>query len=153
MQKFRLGTLLKLRAQERDAAAQDVMDAKSAIHKLESAKTDVLAENDRLNEFRKASSMGAVNMQAILDSQRFQMLLQAQVQQLDEHLGKLRQELQRREAKLLLCQQGVKALEKLRDQKVEQWMASENKQQQERTDEWAGVRSANDIRTGSDPSR
>lgn len=149
MQKFRLATLLKIREQERDKAAQEVMDARTAIQKLENAKQDVLDENQRMNEFRKLSSLGTVNMQTILDSQRYQMLLTAQVQQLDDHLGKLRQELERREAALLSRQQDVKSLEKLRDQKQERWEQEQNVQMQQKTDEWASVRFATDIQSTS----
>ena len=149
MQKFRLATLLKIREQERDQAAQRVMDARNAIEKLQSSRKEVLEENDRMNTFRKESSQGAVNMQNILESQRFQMLLMAQVQQLDDHLGKLQQELERRESVLLQAQQSVKSLEKLRDQKIEKYQSAENHRMQERTDEWASVRFAKDIQSTS----
>lgn len=147
MKNFRLATLLKIREQERDRAAKEVMDARNAIQKLEAAKAEVQEENERINEFRKQASFGNVNMQSILDAQRFQMLLAAQVQQLDDHLGKLNQELQRRESKLLECQQGVKSLEKLKQHQEENWLASENNRMQMQTDEWASVRFAEQIST------
>lgn len=152
MAKFRLATLLKLRERERDQAAKAVQDARMAIDKLTTQKQELLAENETMNSIRKSASQGAMNLQSILDTQRFQMVLGAQVQQIDNHLGTLHQELQRREALLLKCQQGVKSLEKLRDQREESEEVLALQKQQERTDEWASVRFAMDIQSQSDDS-
>ena len=66
-----------------------------------------------------------------------------------EHLGKLQQELERREASLLKCQQAVKSLEKLRDQRMESAETFALLKQQERTDEWSSVRHAMQIQTNT----
>lgn len=152
MAKFRLATLLKIRERERDQAAKSVQDARMAIEKLSHQKQELLSENESMNAIRKSASMGAVNLQSILDTQRFQMVLGAQVQQIDNHLGTLNQELQRRESQLLKCQQAVKSLEKLRDQREEAAETLALQKQQERTDEWASVRFAMDIQSHSDDS-
>ncbi|XZE32774.1 flagellar export protein FliJ [Pirellulaceae bacterium SH501] len=152
MAKFRLATLLKIRERERDQAAKSVQDARMAIEKLSYQKQELLAENESMNAIRKSASVGAVNLQSILDTQRFQMVLGAQVQQIDNHLGTLNQELQRRESQLLKCQQAVKSLEKLRDQREESAETLALQRQQERTDEWASVRFAMDIQSQSDDS-
>ncbi|MCU0715062.1 MAG: flagellar export protein FliJ [Pirellula sp.] len=152
MAKFRLATLLKIRERERDHAAKNVQDARMAIEKLSTQKQELLAENESMNAIRKSASVGAMNLQSILDTQRFQMVLGAQVQQIENHLGTLNQELQRREAQLLKCQQAVKSLEKLRDQRAEAAETLILQKQQERTDEWASVRFAMDIQSQSDDS-
>lgn len=152
MAKFRLATLLKIRERERDHAAKNVQDARMAIEKLSTQKQELLAENESMNAIRKSASVGAMNLQSILDTQRFQMVLGAQVQQIENHLGTLSQELQRREAQLLKCQQAVKSLEKLRDQRAEVAETLILQKQQERTDEWASVRFAMDIQSQSDDS-
>ncbi len=150
MSKFRLATLLKMRERERNQAGQRVQDARLAIDKLEMAKREILAQNEEMSEMRKCASQGTVNMRNILDTQRFQMTLLAQVQQIDQHLGELRQELQRRELALVHCQQEVKSLEKLREQRREEAESRSLLQQQERTDEWASIRFAMDIQRDSE---
>lgn len=152
MAKFRLATLLKLRQRDRDHAAKEVQDARMAIDKVENSKKELLAENDSLNAFRKQASNGAIQLQGILDAQRFQMVIGAQVNHLDHQLGQLRQELERREIALLKCQQSVKSLEKLRDQRVEAAETLALSKQQERLDEWSSVRHAMSVqRSENDP--
>jgi flagellar protein FliJ len=145
MAKFRLATLLKIRERERDHASQEVQKARQAIEKLEASKRDLLHQNELMNAVRKQSGQGALDLRQLLDAQRFQMVLLGQVQQLDQNLGELGQELQRREANLLRCQQGVKALEKLREHRDQSAQTLALTKQQERTDEWASVKFAKQI--------
>lgn len=145
--KFRLATLLRLRERERDQASKEVQDALLAIEKIEIAKKGLLAQSDQMNAVRKQFSNGSVEMRQLLDAQRFQMLLLSQVQQLDQTLGELRQELQRRELRLLRCQQNVKSLEKLKEHREDEADRLLWGKQQERTDEWASVRFATQIQS------
>lgn len=147
MAKFRLATLLRLRERERDNASKEVQDAVRAIEKIEVAKQDLLVQNEQMNAIRKQSSHGSVEMRQLLDAQRFQMLILGQVQQLDQTLGELNQELQRRELKLLRCQQNVKSLEKLNEHRQSEEERLLWSKQQERTDEWASVRFASTIQS------
>ena len=149
MVKFRLATLLKIRERDRDQAAKMVQDARLAIAKVDENKRELMVQNTEMNDLRKGASSGAIDLRRLLDAQRFQMVLAAQVQQLDEHLGKLQQELERREASLLKCQQAVKSLEKLRDQRMESAEIFALLKQQERTDEWSSVRHAMQIQTNT----
>ena len=147
MAKFRLATLLRLRERERDQASKEVQDALMAIEKIKTAKQGLLAQSDQMNTIRKQFSSGNVEMRQLLDAQRFQMLLLTQVQQLDQTLGELGQELQRRELKLLRCQQDVKSLEKLKEHREAEAERLLWSKQQERTDEWASVRFASQIQS------
>jgi flagellar export protein FliJ len=149
MVKFRLATLLRIRERDRDQAAKMVQDARLAIAKVEENKRELLAQNSQMNELRKGASAGAIDLRRLLDAQRFQMILLAQVQQLDDNLGKLGQELERREALLLKSQQAVKSLEKLRDQRIESAETLALLKQQERTDEWSSVRHAMQIQSNT----
>jgi flagellar export protein FliJ len=144
---FRLATLLRLRERERDSAAQEVRDAKMAIERVEQAKRELTEQNEEMNSLRKQASHGAINLRQLLDAQRFQMILNAQVQQLDQNLNELSAELGRREAVLLRCQQNVKSLEKLKEQRAEAAATLALAKQQERTDEWSSVRYASDIQS------
>lgn len=142
MAKFRLATLLKIRIRDRDIAAKAVMDVRNAIAKLTEREDEIHASNREMDEYRKQASHGAVNLHQILDAQRFQMVLAAQLDQIMDHQGKLKQELERREFTLLKAQQAVKSLEKLREQRDEVEVTHALAKQQERLDEWASIRHA-----------
>ena len=142
MPKFRLATLLKLRERDRDIAAKAVQDVRLAIDKLNERQREIDESNRSMDQFRKQASNGAINLHQILDAQRFQMVLSAQTAQIADHQGKLSQELERRQIALIKCQQAVKSLEKLRDQRDEAATVNALAKQQERLDEWSNIRHA-----------
>ena len=142
MAKFRLATLLKIREQERDMAAKALQDVRMAIEKLENAQLEIEQANRQMNEARKESSYGAINLHQILDAQRYQMVLAAQSAQIADHKGKLNQELERRQFALIQSQKAVKSLEKLRDQRTQAADLLALAKQQERLDEWSSIRHA-----------
>ena len=142
MAKFRLATLLKLRIRDRDIAAKAVQDVRNAIAKLTERENEIHASNREMDEYRKQASHGAVNLYQILDAQRFQMVLAAQLDQIADHQSKLKQELERREFTLLKTQQAVKSLEKLKEQRDHATEVHALAKQQERLDEWASIRHA-----------
>lgn len=142
MAKFRLATLLKLRIRDRDIAAKAVQDVRNAIAKLTERENEIHASNREMDEYRKQASHGAVNLYQILDAQRFQMVLAAQLDQIADHQSKLKQELERREFTLLKTQQAVKSLEKLKEQRDHAAEVHALAKQQERLDEWASIRHA-----------
>jgi flagellar export protein FliJ len=145
MAQFRLATLLKLRQRDRDVAAKLVQDVRAAIEKLDERQREIDQSNRDMDNFRMQASHGAVNLQRILDAQRFQMVLAAQSEQIADHQGKLKQELERREFTLMKSQQAVKSLEKLRDQRDEQEQLIALSKQQERLDEWSSIRHATSV--------
>ena len=142
MVKFRLATLLKLRQRDRDIAAKAVQDVRLAIEKLDNAQLEIDEANRQMNEERKQSSFGAINLHQILDAQRYQMVLSAQSAQIADHKSKLNQELERRQFTLVQSQKAVKSLEKLRDQRAQAADVSALAKQQERLDEWSSIRHA-----------
>ena len=153
MAKFRLATLLKLRERDRDMAAKAVQDVYLAIGKLDTAQQEIDEANRQMNDTRKQSSSGAINLNQILDAQRYQMVLAAQAAQIADHKGKLNQELERRQFALLQSQKAVKSLEKLRDQRAQAADVHALARQQERLDEWSSIRHAmTAIRAAGDSS-
>ena len=142
MAKFRLATLLKIRERERDIAAKAVQDVFLAIDKLDTAQLEIDEANRRMNDARKQSSSGAIDLHQILDAQRYQMVLSAQAAQIADHKSKLNQELERRQFALVECQKAVKSLEKLRDQRAHAADVHALARQQERLDEWSSIRHA-----------
>ena len=90
MAKFRLATLLKIRERDRDTAAKAVQDVRLALEKLDNAQLEIDEANRLMNDARKQSSFGAINLHQILDAQRYQMVLAAQSAQIADHKGKLK---------------------------------------------------------------
>ncbi|MBM3965891.1 MAG: flagellar export protein FliJ [Planctomycetes bacterium] len=140
--KFRLATLLKIRERERDQAGQAVSDALIAIAKMDDAKRDIDEQNRAMDDLRKQSSHGLISLGQILDAQRYQLVLAAQAAHIAQDRSLLVQELERRQAKLLKCQQSVKSLEKLRDNRFAAEDDLALKKEQERLDEWSNTRVA-----------
>ena len=142
MAKFRLASLLKIRERDRDLAAKAVQDVRLAIERLDDAQKEIDESNRSMNDTRKQSSFGAINLHQILDAQRYQLVLSAQSAQIADHKGKLNQELERRQFALVQSQKAVKSLEKLRDQRVQAADVQTLARQQERLDEWSSIRHA-----------
>lgn len=134
-------------------AAKAVQDVYLAIGKLDTAQQEIDEANSQMNEARKQSSFGAINLNQILDAQRYQMVLAAQSAQIADHKGKLNQELERRQFALVQSQKAVKSLEKLRDQRAQAADVHALARQQERLDEWSSIRHAmTAIRAAADSS-
>lgn len=142
MGKFRLATLLKIRERDRDLAAKALQDVRLAIERLDEAQKEIDESNRLMNNTRKQSSFGAIDLHQILDAQRYQLVLSAQSAQIADHKGKLNQELERRQFALVQSQKAVKSLEKLRDQRVQAADVQALAKQQERLDEWSSIRHA-----------
>ena len=142
MARFRLATLLKIRERDRDLAAKALQDVRLAIERLDEAQKEIDESNRLMNDARKQSSFGAINLHQILDAQRYQLVLSAQSAQIADHKGKLNQELERRQFALVQSQKAVKSLEKLRDQRVQAADVQTLARQQERLDEWSSIRHA-----------
>ena len=123
-------------------AAKAVQDARVAIEKLDNAQLEIDQVNRQMNDARKQSSSGAINLHQILDAQRYQMVLSAQSAQIADHKSKLNQELERRQYTLVQSQKSVKSLEKLRDQRAQAADLQALARQQERLDEWSSIRHA-----------
>ena len=142
MGKFRLATLLKIRERDRDLAAKALQDVRLAIERLDEAQKEIDESNRLMNNTRKQSSFGAIDLHQILDAQRYQLVLSAQSAQIADHKGKLNQELERRQFALVQSQKAVKSLEKLQDQRVQAADVQALAKQQERLDEWSSIRHA-----------
>jgi flagellar export protein FliJ len=139
---FRLATLLRLRERERDTAAKSLQDVREAIDKLNNAKAEIDEANASMDQMRKQAIQGTIALTQVLEAQRYQLVLAAQVSQILENMSVLNQERQRREAVLLKCQQAIKSLEKLRTQRSNAADTLALAKQQDRLDEWSSIRHA-----------
>jgi flagellar export protein FliJ len=138
--KFRLQSVQKLRERLRDEAADALQQAHLAIQKLNGQLAQFDTEMNEQARLQHQLSDGVINTHKVLESQRYQMHLLAEIQQVKHNIELIQQECQRRQLVLIKREQDVRALEKLRDSQAEQWQQEQLILQQSRMDEWAGFR-------------
>jgi flagellar protein FliJ len=134
---FRMQSVLTLRQRERDQAAMAVQQAEAARQKLLEQIADLEGERQRQNSDRTTASLGTIDVNRLLDVQRYQGSLIERVLGLKSHLNLIEEELAKRRARLTEHEQGVKALEKLAEQQRSVWLEAEQGRQQQLLDEWA----------------
>ena len=135
--RFRLQSILRLRERDRDQAAQALEQAVRAKQILLDRIDEIENERQQLLQERGAASVGQVDIQHILTSQRYEASLIETVRGIEVNIGKIETAIDERRAKLVTCEQGVKVLEKLRDSQQETWNQEQAARRQSRLDEWA----------------
>jgi flagellar export protein FliJ len=135
--RFRLTSIMRLRVRERDKAAQALQQAQLAKQKLLDQIASLEHEIQEQAAFRGQASLGQVDIQRLLDVQRYQMNLLEEIRSIRGNVGLIEQEISKRRAKLVVCEQGVKALEKLEENNRAAWQAEQSQRTQASLDEWA----------------
>jgi flagellar protein FliJ len=138
--RFRLQSLTNLRERQRDQAAESLQLARQALRKLEEQISSLNGEIDQQIELQNQANQGAVQIQKLLESQRYQMQLSFQIQGLREKMDLIEQESRRRQSALIEREKAVRVLERLSDSQRLQWQNEQDKRQQHQLDEWAGYR-------------
>ncbi len=141
--KFRLATYLRLREAIRD-------ERRSHLAQAYQAEAMILREQGRLDaesaaaavKVRDAAAPGPVNVDGLLDAQRYQMVLRTQRQQLTGQYQQVQVEIQRRHQALVEANRNVQVLEKLRGRQQEQYRYEENRREIGQLDEIAERRAA-----------
>lgn len=137
---FRLQSVLKLRERDRDKAAQAVQQAELAKQKLVDQIHEIENERSALGQERTTGSIGAIDIQRLLDTERYDSTLIERVLGLQSNVSLIEDEIHRRRAKLVECEKGVRVLEKLAEQQKANWTDDQAKRQQDVLDEWASFR-------------
>ncbi len=135
--RFRLQSILTLRERDRDKAAQSLQQAQLARQKLLDQIDELHRDIEEQNQLRGASNLGQVDVQRVLDAQRYQLTLIESIRGIQVNIGLIDQEIERRRAKLVVAEQGVKALEKLSENQRQAWNEEQATRSQSRLDEWA----------------
>ncbi|MCC7335571.1 MAG: flagellar export protein FliJ [Pirellulaceae bacterium] len=138
--KFRMQNIVGLRERERDAAAGSYKEALAAKTKVEGQVDELLREHAQQVPLQSASSVGAINTQRLIESQRYQLHLLQQVSQLREQIALIETECEKRRLKLVNQEQALRSLEKLRDKQRAQWNTLEAQREQTAIDQWAGFK-------------
>ena len=141
--KFRLATLLKLREATRDERQAELAEAYRADDILGERLGQIHGElNAMLIGCREAASPGTVNIDLLIESQRYEVTLRIYEKQTLEQRKRLAVEIERRREALLAANREVRVLEKLREHQIERHREEENRKDIKRLDEVAGQRAA-----------
>ncbi len=138
--KFRMQNIIGLRERERDAAAGSYKEALAAKTKVEGQVDELLQEHAQQAPLQSESSVGTINTQRLIESQRYQLHLLQQVSQLREQIALIETECEKRRLKLVKQEQSLSSLEKLRDKQRAQWNTLEAEREQTALDQWAGFK-------------
>lgn len=136
---FRLATLLRLREADRDERRAQLSDAQQA----EAIVAGRIGEMDReIAAIRQlgqlAAAPGKVDVDQLLDMQRYEMQLKIERAATEEQRQKIAQEVERRLERAIAADREVRILEKLRETQLAKHRSEEEKVDQKRFDELAG---------------
>jgi flagellar FliJ protein len=138
---FRLTTLLRLRKAERDERRLELSEALRAADILQGQWELVRAEWEWLKgHCRKAAGPGVVDVDRLLEAQRYELTLRSRQQRLTEQRARLDEEIERRRTALTAADREVKMLEKLRDHQAARHRGEEERRAIKQLDEVAGQR-------------
>jgi len=142
---FRLESLKKLREAERQQRRIELAEAfhaESLLRQHASQLEQDLREIEKRS--RVISSPGRVQVDQILDTHRYKLMLKSQVMVLSQKEAQLQTEIERRRAALAVADRDVRVLEKLRERKREEHAAAEFKRELRQLDEFAVQRWSRD---------
>ena len=131
---------MRLRVRERDKAAQALQQAQLAKQKLLNQVREHQHESDQQISVRSAASLGHVDIQRVMEAQRYQLTLAELIRGIERNVALVEQEIEKRRAKLVVCEQELKALEKLEEHQRSAWEAEQAVRDQARLDEWGSFR-------------
>ncbi len=136
---FRLATLVQIREAERDERRLQLADALQAEQILQDRikELDQEAHLTRLIG-KQAASPGKVNVDQIMESQRYEFQLQAERITTEERRQLILQEIERRRERLAHADREVRILEKMRENQWDKFRKEEMKREQKLFDEMAG---------------
>lgn len=136
--RFRLATLLRLREQVRDDRRRDLAEAYRVDQVLQEQQEQMSAELDRQRaSCRQAAGPGPVNIDQLVDSQRYEAALKVELARLQHQRQVVAAEIERRHRALVEANHEVRVLEKLRERQAEQHRQDQERLQMKQLDEIA----------------
>ena len=137
---FRLNTLLRLRIAERDERRADLAKAFRAESVLREQERRLELERVELaQQGRQLKAPGAADVDALLRTHRYELVLAAQSRQLAPQLAQVRAEVERRRLALVEADREVRVLEKLRERQATAHRQQEERREIKRLDEQAQI--------------
>jgi flagellar FliJ protein len=139
--KFRLETLQKVREATRDTQRASLAEAFRAEQVLAENREQLAAEERELHELRRAATKGQyLDVNRLLEAQRYELLLKAQSQELTKQSILLAAETERRRQMLIEADREVRVLELLDERHRETHARDAQRAETKRLDDVATVR-------------
>ena len=144
---FRLASLLRLREAARDERRRHLAEALRAESVLRDHRA-ALEKNVEVmrRQARAAAQPGHIDVDRLLEAQRYELALRAQVAIAEQQAAELRQEIENRRQALVAADREVRVLEKLRQRHLERFRAEEARREVKRMDEIASLAYSNAAR-------
>jgi flagellar FliJ protein len=119
--RFRLQSLLDLRRTERDRRRQELAQALAAEQILQDHRRKLEQEAALMSRWaREATLPGEVRVESLLEGARYGLILAAQRQTLATQFAQLAEEIEARRQRLVEADRQVKALERLRERRLDE---------------------------------
>jgi flagellar export protein FliJ len=139
--KFRLNTLLKVREAHRDQQRASLAEAFRAEQVLRENRAQLNEEERELRELQRSAAVGKyLDVNRLLEAQRYELLLKAQGQELAKHAILLAAEAERRRQTLVEADREVRVLELLDERHRRAHERDEQRAETKRLDDVATVR-------------
>lgn len=139
--RFRLQTLRRLREMNRDELRVRLAEAFQAEQILTQQREAVAAEAASLAATRRQlMTDGSMDVTRLLESQRYQLLLEAQSRTLAEQAARLAEEVDVRRQAVVEADRQVRVLDKLRERREAQHRSAQQAAEAKRLDEIAATR-------------
>ncbi len=139
--RFRLATLLRLRESVRDQCQGALAEALEAQRLLAHEQAQVAADLASLEgDQRRAAQAGTVDVDRLLNTQRFEAVLRISQLGLSRQAETLEGEISRRREALLLANREARVLENLREQQRQTHQAESERREMAALDEAAALR-------------
>jgi flagellar export protein FliJ len=135
---FRLATLMKLRKEARNLRRTELNRAQEAAATLAERRADVDSRIAQLaSQVRGAVGPGTIDLEPMIQAQRYQAVLQAERHALDDQAAVVAEEVQRRHTAVVAADREVRILEKLHDRQAARHREEELKEETRQLDEAA----------------
>ena len=139
--KFRLETLQKVREAHRDEQRASLAEAFRAEQVLEENRAQLVVEEQELRALRRSAGDGQyLDVNRLLEAQRYELLLKAQSQELAKQAVLLAAETERRRQLLVEADREVRVLELLDERHRNAHVRDQQQAETKRLDESATVR-------------
>ena len=137
--RFRLATLLKIREAARDERHARLAQAYEAEETLKGRKTDLEEQRVGLRQrFHEAAQPGPVDLDQLVESHRYEMVVMAEEQVLVDQMKLIGEEIERRRGALVEADREVQVLERLREKQQNRHREEAMRQEMKELDEIAG---------------
>lgn len=137
--KFRLATLQRLRESDRDEKRGHLAEAQRAEQIVIERIAAIESEIEQIREqCVTATRPGKVNVDLLMESQRFELILKMERQTAEQQQKLVAAEVQKRRDALVAIDREVRVLEKLKETQLDRHRQDEEKHDMQQLDEIAG---------------